>query len=234
MIDLYAWPTPNAVKISIALEEMGLPYAVKPVDIGNGDQFKPDFLRISPNNKMPAIVDSDGPDGKPISIFESGAILIYLAEKTGTFLPKDPRGRYKVLEWLMVQMASVGPMFGQNGHFRNYAPQEPGLAYARDRYLNETKRIYAVLDRRLGEAPYLGGEYSIADMAVFPWTRFHARQGVDAAEWPNFMRWLDAIAARPAVQKGVTLLADRSRQGPMDAKAKEVLFGKTQYEKHPA
>ncbi len=234
MIDLYVWPTPNAHKISIALEEMGLPYTVKPVDIQAGDQFKPEFLRISPNNKMPAIVDSDGPDGKPISVFESGAILIYLAEKTGKFLPREPRGRYKVIEWLMFQMASVGPMFGQNGHFRNYAPQEPGLAYARDRYLNEAKRIYGVIDRRLGEVPYLAGDYSIADMAVFPWTRGHLRQGIPADDLPNFRRWLDAIAARPAVQRGLELLKDKVRQGPMDAKAKEVLFGKTQYEKHPA
>jgi GST-like protein len=234
MIELYAWPTPNGHKISIALEEMGLPYTVVPVDIGAGDQFRPDFLRISPNNKMPAIVDTDGPGGKPISIFESGAILIYLAEKTGKFLPKDPRGRYAVIEWLMFQMASVGPMFGQNGHFRNYAPQEPGLAYARDRYLNEAKRIYRVIDGRLGHVPYLAGEYSIADMAVFPWTRGYARQGIDEAELPNFRRWRDAIAARPAVVKGLELLKDKIRQGPIDDKQRDVLFGKTQYEKHPA
>src|SRR5262249_32711058 len=161
MIELHAWPTPNGHKISIALEEMALPYRVVPVDIGAGDQFKPEFLRMSPNNKMPAIVDSDGPGGKPISIFESGAILIYLAEKTGKFTPKDARGRYQVIEWLMFQMASVGPMLGQNGHFRTYAPQEPGLGYARDRYQNEARRIYQVIDRRLGEMPYLAGDYSI-------------------------------------------------------------------------
>jgi GSH-dependent disulfide-bond oxidoreductase len=234
MIELHAWPTPNGHKISIALEEMGLPYKVVPVDIGAGEQFTPEFLRISPNNKMPAIVDPEGPDGKPISIFESGAILIYLAEKTGKFMPKDARGRYKVLEWLMFQMASVGPMFGQNGHFRNYAPQEQGLEYARSRYLNESRRIYQVIDRRLGEVPYLAGDYSIADMAVFPWTRGYARQGIEDAEIPNFRRWRDAIAARPAVQKGLELLKEKVRQGPMDSKAKEVLFGKTQYEKHPA
>src|SRR5262249_47852645 len=154
----------------------------------------------------------------------SGAILIYLAEKTGKFMPKDARGRYQVIEWLMFQMASVGPMLGQNGHFRTYAPQEPGLGYARDRYQNEARRIYQVIDRRLGEVPYLAGDYSIADIAVFPWTRGHVRQGIEAVDLPNFKRWLDAIAARPAVQKGLELLKDRIRQGPIDAKARDVLF----------
>jgi GST-like protein len=227
MIDLYAWPTPNGYKISIALEEMKLPYNVVAIDIGAGDQFKPEFLKISPNNRMPAIVDSDGPDGKPISVFESGAILIYLAEKTGLFMPKDTRGKVKVLEWLMVQMASVGPMFGQNGHFRTYAPEK--IAYALDRYGNETKRIYGVLDRRLAEAPYLAGDYSIADMATFPWTRSHARQGIEIADYPNVKRWIDAIAARPAVEKGLELLKDRIRTQPIDDKQRDVLFGKQQY-----
>jgi len=227
MIDLYAWPTPNGYKISIALEEMKLPYNVVAIDIGAGDQFKPEFLKISPNNRMPAIVDSDGPDGKPISVFESGAILIYLAEKTGLFMPKDTRGKVKVLEWLMVQMASVGPMFGQNGHFRTYAPEK--IAYALDRYGNETKRIYGVLDRRLAEAPYLAGDYSIADMATFPWTRSHARQGIEIAEYPNVKRWIDAIDARPAVEKGLELLKDRIRTQPIDDKQRDVLFGKQQY-----
>ena len=227
MIDLYAWPTPNGYKISIALEEMKLPYKVVAIDIGAGDQFKPDFLKISPNNRMPAIVDSEGPDGKPISVFESGAILIYLAEKTGQFMPKDTRGKVKVLEWLMVQMASVGPMFGQNGHFRTYAPEK--IQYALDRYGNETKRIYGVLDRRLAEAPYLAGDYSIADMATFPWTRSHARQGIEIAEFPNVKRWIDAIVARPAVEKGLELLKDRIRTQPIDEKQRDVLFGKQQY-----
>lgn len=227
MIDLYAWPTPNGYKISIFLEEAGLPYRVIAVDIAKGDQFAPEFLKISPNNKMPAIVDSDGPDGQPISVFESGAILIYLAEKTGRFMPKDMRGRTKVMEWLMFQMASVGPMFGQNGHFRNYAPEK--IQYALDRYGNETKRIYGVIDRRLAEAPYIAGDYSIADMAIFPWTRGHARQGIDIAEFPHVKRWLDAIAARPAVQKGLELLKDRIRTTPIDDKQREVLFGTTQY-----
>jgi GST-like protein len=227
MIDLYAWPTPNGYKISIALDEMKLPYKVIAIDIGAGDQFKPDFLKISPNNRMPAIVDPEGPDGKPISVFESGAILIYLAEKTGQFMPKDARGKIKVLEWLMVQMASVGPMFGQNGHFRTYAPEK--IQYALDRYGNETKRIYGVLDRRLGEAPYLAGDYSIADMATFPWTRGHARQGIEIAEFPNVKRWIDAIAARPAVEKGLELLKERVRTTPIDDKQRDVLFGKQQY-----
>jgi len=227
MIDLYAWPTPNGYKISIALDEMALPYKVFAIDIGAGDQFKPDFLKISPNNRMPAIVDPDGPDGQPISVFESGAILIYLAEKTGRFLPKDARGRVKALEWLMVQMASVGPMFGQNGHFRTYAPEK--IQYALDRYGNETKRIYGVLDRRLAEVPYLAGDYSIADMATFPWTRSHARQGIEIAEFPNVKRWMDAIAARPAVAKGLELLKDRIRTTPIDEKQRDVLFGKQQY-----
>jgi len=227
MIELHAWPTPNGYKISILLEELGLPYQVVPVDIGKGEQFKPAFLKISPNNKMPAIVDTEGPDGKPISVFESGAIMIYLAEKHGRFLPKDARGRTQVMEWLMFQMASVGPMFGQNGHFRNYAP-EP-MPYAVDRYTNETKRIYGVMDRRLGEVPFLAGDYSIADMAVFPWTRSWERQGVVLSDYPKVKAWFDAIAARPAVQKGLELLAANVRKAPMNAAERDVLFGKTQY-----
>lgn len=226
MIDVYTWPTPNGHKVHIMLEECGLPYTVHAVDIGAGDQFKPDFLRISPNNKIPAIVDSDGPDGKPISLFESGAILLYLAAKTGKFLPEDVRGKYVALQWLMFQMGSVGPMFGQAHHFRVYAPEK--IPYAIDRYTNETKRLYGVLDRRLGEAPYLAGEYSIADIATFPWTRSYANQGVDLAEYPNVKRWFDAIAARPAVQRGLRVLADRRRPITGD-KEREVLFGAQQY-----
>lgn len=229
MIDLYAWPTPNGYKISIMLEECGLPYNVHAIDIGRGDQFKADFLKISPNNKMPAIVDTAAADGKPISIFESGAILMYLAEKTGKFMPRDLRGRYDVVQWLMFQMASQGPMLGQNGHFRNYAPEK--IAYAIDRYTNETKRIYGVMDRRLGEAPHLAGDYSIADMACFPWVRSWERQGVVLAEYANVKRWFDAINARPAVAKGLTLLADKIRKGPIDDKARDVLFGQSQYAK---
>jgi GSH-dependent disulfide-bond oxidoreductase len=230
MIDLFVWPTPNGYKISIMLEETETPYRVFPVDIGAGDQFKADFLKISPNNKMPAIVDSEGPDGEPISIFESGAILLYLAEKTGRFMPRDVRGRYQVMQWLMFQMASVGPMLGQTHHFRAYAP-EP-IKYAIDRYTNEATRIYNVIDRRLGEVPYLAGDYSIADMATFPWLRGHERQGQKLEDYPNLKRWYEAIDARPAVQRGLALLAERRRPvAAMDEKQREILFGATQYAK---
>lgn len=224
MIDLYTWPTPNGFKVSIMLEETGLPYNVIPVNIGAGDQFKPDYLKISPNNKMPALVDPDGPGGKPYSLFESGAILMYLAEKTGKFMPTETRARYDVIKWLMFQMGTVGPMLGQAHHFRQYAP-EP-VPYAIDRYTNEAKRIYGVINRRLAEADYLAGAYSIADMAVFPWLRPHKRQGQDLNDFPNLKRWFDAIAERPAVQKGVAVLADRSAvPKEIDAKTRAILFG---------
>ena len=229
MLDLYVWPTPNAYKISIMLEEIGRPYHVIPVDIQRGDQFKADFLKISPNNKMPAIVDHDAPGGKPLTIFESGAILMYLAETSGRFMPKDLRGRYQVIQWLMFQMGSIGPMLGQAHHFRQYAPEK--LDYAVNRYTNEAKRLYGVLDRRLGETSYLAGDYSIADMAVFPWIRPYERQGQKLEDFPNVKRWFNAIDARPAVKKGLELLADKRRTGPMDDKAKEVLFGAAQYAK---
>src|SRR5436190_1168880 len=167
MIDLYYWPTPNGWKITIFFEESGVPYRVVPVNIGKGEQFTPEFLKISPNNRMPAIVDPDGPDGEPISLFESGAILVYLGEKTGQFLPREPRGRYDVLQWLMFQMGGIGPMFGQAGHFRRYAPEK--IPYAIERYTNESKRLLRVLDGRLADRPFVAGEYSIADMAIFPW-----------------------------------------------------------------
>ena len=228
-IELHAWPTPNGYKISIALEELGMPYTVVPVDIGRGDQFKPEFLKLSPNNRMPAIVDPDGPGGKPISLFESGAILIYLADKAGRLLPEDPHGRYTAIQWLMWQMGGFGPMLGQAHHFRLYAPEK--IPYAIDRYTNEARRLYGVLDRRLGEAEYLAGEYSIADIAAFPWSRGAERQGVDLAEFPNFRRWFEAINARPAVQKGLELLKDHVRTGPMDEKQKDILFGKTQFQR---
>lgn len=229
MIDVYSWPTPNGHKIHIALEELELAYAAHPVDIGKGDQFKPEFLRISPNNKIPAIVDSDGPDGQPISVFESGAILIYLAEKIGRLMPTDPRARIKVLEWLMVQMGGVGPMLGQAHHFRHYAP-EP-IPYAIDRYTNETGRLYGVIDRRLGEAEWLGGDaYSIADIATFPWLRSYERQGQKLEDFPNLKRWFEAIAARPAVQRGVKVLTELREEGrQMTAEEKQVLFGAQQY-----
>jgi len=226
MIDVYSWPTPNGHKIHIMLEECGLKYRVHAIDIGAGDQFKPQFLAISPNNKIPAIVDSDGPEGRPISLFESGAILIYLAAKTGRFLPDGVRDKYVALQWLMFQMGGVGPMLGQAHHFRLYAPEK--IEYAINRYTNESKRLYGVMDRRLGEVEYFAGEYSIADIAIFPWTRSYANQGVDIAEYPNFKRWFDAVSARSAVQKAVQVLAER-RRSVTDDKAREVLFGAQQY-----
>ena len=230
MIDVYFWPTPNGYKITIALEEMGLPYRVVPIDIGHGEQFKPEFLKISPNNRMPAIVDSDGPGGKPISIFESGAILLYLAEKSGKLMPADARGRYNALEWLMFQMASVGPMLGQAHHFRRYAPEQ--IQYAIDRYTNEATRIYGVIDKRLSEVAYLAGDYSIADIATYPWLRHHRAQGQDLADFPNLKRWYDAIEARPAVQRGLAHLADKVRREPPKGEEWEILFGKKQFARH--
>jgi GST-like protein len=228
MIDLYSWPTPNGHKVHVMLEECELPYRVTAVDIGAGDQFRPEFLKISPNNKIPAIVDGDGPDGRPMSLFESGAILVYLAGKTGRFLPKDVRGRYEALQWLMFQMGGIGPMFGQAHHFRIYAPEK--IEYAINRYTNEAKRLYGVLDRRLAVVPYVAGDYGIADIAIWPWTRSYANQGVDLADYPNVRRWFDAIEARPAVQRGVKVLADRRRPVPSD-RDKENLFGAAQYAK---
>ncbi|PRG10131.1 glutathione S-transferase [Burkholderia ambifaria] len=230
MIDVYSWATPNGHKVHIMLEETGLAYRVHPVDIGAGDQFKPEFLKISPNNKIPAIVDADGPGGKPISLFESGAILVYLAEKTGKFLPTDPAGRYATFEWLMFQMGGIGPMLGQAHHFRLYAPEQ--IEYAVNRYTNEAKRLYNVMEKRLGESEYLAGDtYTIADIATFPWTRSWQNQGIVLDELPNVKRWQEAIAARPAVQRGVEVLASM-RKALQDDKAREMLFGATQYAKH--
>ncbi len=229
MIDLHTWPTPNGHKVHIMLEETGLAYRVIPVDIGRGDQFDPAFLAISPNNRMPAIVDHDGPDGEAISIFESGAILVYLAGKTGRFMPDDTRGRTLVMQWLMFQMGGIGPMFGQCHHFRNYAP-EP-IAYAIDRYTNETGRLYGVLDKRLGEADYMAGDYSIADMATYPWTRSIERQGVDPADYPNVVRWQQRLEERPAVVRGCAVLSDRQRSAEMTDEERDILFGSAQYER---
>jgi GST-like protein len=229
MIDVFSWPTPNGHKVHILLEECGLPYQAHPVNIGTGDQFKPDFLAISPNNKIPAITDPDGPDGKPISLFESGAILLYLAGKTGRFLPDGVRERYEVLQWLMFQMGGVGPMLGQNHHFRQYAPEK--LPYAIDRYTNEAKRLYGVIDRRLAVSKWLGGnEYSIADIATWPWLRNWKNQGIELSEYPHLQAWYQAIEERPAVQRGVKVLADL-RKPITDDKSREILFGKTQYER---
>ena len=227
MIDLYTWPTPNGHKLHIMLEEVGLAYKVIPVDIGAGDQFDPDFLKISPNNKMPAMVDHDGPDGAPYPMFESGAMLMYLAEKTGRFMPRETAARYRVVQWLMFQMGHIGPMLGQTHHFRDYAPEK--IPYAIERYTNEAARLYKVCEVRLASAAYLADDYSIADMAVFPWVRSAERKGLDFADYPNVKRWVDAIDARPAVQRGLAVLAERRRQGAFDDKQREVLFGKSQY-----
>jgi GSH-dependent disulfide-bond oxidoreductase len=225
MIDLYSWPTPNGHKVHIMLEECALPYRVHPIDIGAGDQFSPEFLAISPNNKIPALVDSDGPDGRPISMFESGAILIYLASKTGRLLPEGVRERYVALQWLMFQVGHIGPMLGQAHHFRQYAPER--IEYAVDRYTREAARLYGVMDRHLAELPYFAGAYSVADIAMYPWTRSHENQGIDLAQFPNVRRWQQAIAARPAVQRGLEVLRDR-RRPLLDDRAREVLFGATQ------
>lgn len=227
MIDVYSWATPNGHKVHIMLEECELPYRVHGINIGAGDQFKPDFLKISPNNKIPAIVDQDGPDGKPISLFESGAILLYLAGKTGKFLPDDVRGKYEVLQWLMFQMGGVGPMLGQAHHFRIYAPEK--IEYAVNRYTNEAKRLYGVIDKRLGESKFLGGaDYSIADMATWPRLRSWKNQGIELSDFPKLQRWFEAIEERPAVQRAVKVLA-KERPAVQDDKAKEILFGATQY-----
>jgi len=230
MIEVYSWATPNGHKVHIMLEECGLAYRAIPVNIGAGEQFTPDFLAISPNNKIPAIVDPDGPDGRPISLFESGAILLYLAGKTGRFLPAGTRERYEVLQWLMFQMGGLGPMLGQAHHFRIYAPEK--LPYAVERYTNEARRLYGVLDRRLAKSRYIGcGEYSIADIAVFPWLRSWKNQGIDWADYPHLKGWFDEIAARPAVVRGVEVLADL-RKPLTDDKSRDVLFGSGQYKRH--
>jgi GST-like protein len=231
MIDIFFWPTPNGYKITVMCEEVGLKYNVIPINIGAGDQFKPEFLKISPNNRMPAIVDHDGPSGKPIAIFESGAIMMYLAEKTGKLMPSDPRGKYNVIQWLMFQMASVGPMLGQAHHFRVYAPEK--LEYAINRYTNEAKRIYNVIDKQLGETPYIAGEYSIADIAIYPWLVPHNMQGQNLDDFPNLKKWYEGLRARPAVQAGFAVMSDQLKNRPpqQNQKAWDTLFGKTQFEK---
>lgn len=229
-LQLYSLPTPNGVKVSIMLEEAGLPYEPHLVRFDANDQMTPEFLSVNPNNKIPAIIDPNGPDGKPLPLFESGAILIYLAEKAGRFLPTDPAERYSVLQWLMFQMGGLGPMLGQTHHFRVYAP-EP-IEYAINRYTNETRRLYGVMDKQLGKTRYLAGnDFTIADIASFPWTRSWQNQGIELDAFPNVKRWHEEIAARPAVVRGVEVLAS-ARKPLMDDKAKEVLFGATQYAKH--
>ena len=229
MIDVYSWATPNGHKIHIMLEECKLAYRAHPVDIGKGEQFAPEFLAISPNNKIPAMTDSDGPDGKPISLFESGAMLVYLAGKTGKFLGKTDRERYNTLQWLMFQMGGFGPMLGQAHHFRNYANDK--IEYAINRYTNEARRLYGVIDKQLAKTPYIAGKsLTIADIAIWPWMRNWKGQGIEMDELPNVKRWFTELEARPAFKRGVTVLADLRKPG-MDEKAKEILFGATQYQK---
>jgi GSH-dependent disulfide-bond oxidoreductase len=229
MIDLYYWPTPNGHKVSIFLEETATPYRVVPVNIRKGEQFAPDFLKISPNNRMPAIVDTEGPGGKPISIFESGAILLYLGEKTGKFLPSGGLGRYSVIQWLMFQMGGVGPMFGQAGHFRNAAPEK--ISYAIERYTNETHRLCDVMNKRLADAAYLGGDYSIADMATYPWVVAAMKRDPEQLNVrTNLKRWVDAIGDRPAVKNGMAVMADTPVQ-PLTEEERSILYGNKQFEK---
>jgi GST-like protein len=228
-IEVWTWPTPNGHKVHIALEELGLPYKVVPVAIGAGEQFRPEFLAITPNHRIPAIVDPEGPGGQRLALFESGAILIYLSEKAGgRLIPADPAARYTCLQWLMFQMGGVGPMFGQYGHFHNYAPEK--IPYAQQRYASEVQRLHRVLEKRLSEAEYLAGEYSIADIATYPWVRLPERRGIDLNDYPAVKRWHDAIAARPAVQRGVEVLSERQRRGAISDAERENLFGKTQFQ----
>ena len=224
MIELHYWTTPNGHKITIFLEEAGLRYRIVPVNIGAGDQFKPEFLRISPNNRIPAIIDHDPAEpGPPVSVFESGAILLYLAEKIGRFIPLDLRGRVEVLQWLFWQMAGLGPMAGQNHHFRNYAPEK--LPYAITRYVNETNRLYAVLNKRLADREFVAGEYSIADMAAFPWVVPHERQGQKLEDFPNLKRWFDSMAGRPAVKAAYDRAKAINTQPTISEEAKKILYG---------
>ena len=226
MIDVYYWPTPNGWKITLMLEECALPYTVKPVNIGRGEQFSPAFLAISPNNRMPAIVDHEpSGGGAPLAIFESAAILQYLAEKAGRFLPRDVRGKYEVLQWVAWQVANLGPVAGQLNHFASYAAEK--LPYAIERFSNEMNRLLGVLERRLADRSYLAGEYSIADMATWPWVfrEFQGRQLL--ADFPHVSKWWDAVAARPAVQKGRAVGEELRRTAPLDDEARKALFGQT-------
>ena len=226
MIDLYHWPTPNGWKISIALEELGLPYTVKPVNIGRGEQFTPEFLAVSPNNRIPALVDHDPPDGgAPFASFETGAMLLYLADKTGHLLAQDWRKRHTVIPWLMWQMGGLGPMLGQHGHFKLYATEK--IPYAIDRYARETRRLYGVLDGQLGKtgAFVAGDGYSIADIAIFPWIMTHKAQGLTLDDWPHVKRWFATVRARDAVQRGLAVGKDLRQATGMDAETRKNLFG---------
>jgi GSH-dependent disulfide-bond oxidoreductase len=226
MIHLHYWTTPNGHKITIFLEESGLPYRIVPVNISVGEQFKPEFLRISPNNRIPAIVDDDPAEpGAPVSVFESGEILLYLAEKTGQFIAQDLRGRVEVLQWLFWQMGGLGPMAGQNHHFSQYAPEK--IPYAIERYVKETNRLYAVLDKRLADREFVAGAYSIADMASYPWVVPHERQGQKLENFPNLKRWFEAIRARPAVQRAYALAKEINTQPAVTDASKSILFGQT-------
>ena len=233
MIDIYSWATPNGHKVHIMLEEcgqrLGKDWHANAVDIGAGDQFQPDFLKLSPNNKIPAMLDSLGPNGKPFSLFESGAILVYLASKFGKFMPKSDAAKFETLQWLMFQMGGVGPMLGQAHHFRIYAPEK--IDYAYDRYTNEAKRIYGVLDKQVQSRKFIAGnQYSIADIATFPWIRSWKNQGIDWSDYPALKDWFDRISERPAVKRGVDVLANL-RVPLTDDTAKQALFGATQYAK---
>ncbi|WP_407529490.1 glutathione binding-like protein [Methylobacterium oryzisoli] len=227
MIDLYYWTTPNGHKVTMFLEEAGLPYTIKPINISKGEQFQPDFLKIAPNNRIPAMVDHEpAGGGAPVSLFESGAILLYLAEKTGRFIPSDLRGRAEVLQWLFWQMGGLGPMAGQNHHFVQYAPEQ--IPYAVNRYVNETNRLYGVLDRRLADRPFVAGEaYSIADMASYPWIVPHERQRQNLDEHPNLKRWFQAVAERPATKAAYARAQEINQQPTMSEDAKKVMFGQT-------
>jgi GST-like protein len=226
MIDLYYWTTPNGHKISIFLEEAGLPYKIHPVNIGKGEQFEESFLKIAPNNRIPAIIDNDPSDKKgPLSLFESGAILWYLAEKTKRFVPQDVRGKAEVSQWLFWQMAGLGPMAGQNHHFHSYAPEK--IPYAQERYKKETNRLYGVLNKRLTDRDFVAGEYSIADMAIYPWIVPYEKQGQDLNDFPQLKKWFEKIAARPAVKKAYELAASINKESSMSDEAKKILFGQT-------
>ena len=230
MIQHYYWPTPNGHKTAIMLEEVELEYEVRTINILEGDQFDPAFIAISPNNRIPAIVDTDGPRGEPYAVFESGAILMYLAEKTGKLWPEDTVERYNMIQWLMFQMGNVGPMFGQNGYFQGYCPEDVPLA--KERYHNVSKQLYGVMDRRLAESEYLAGpEYSIADVATFPWTmpKQQEMHRIDMAEYPNVKRWSDTVGARPAVKRGIAVLAEDMKVGNPTDKTYQNMFGANQF-----
>jgi len=232
MIDLYYWTTPNGHKITIFLEEAGVPYRIVPVDIGKGAQFEPDFLKIAPNNRIPAIIDTEPADGgAPISIFESGAILQYLAEKMGKFLPQDVRGRAEVMQWLFWQMAGLGPMAGQNHHFVQYATER--ITYAMDRYVKETNRLYGVLDKRLADRDHVAGDYSIADMAIYPWIVPYKKQKQTLEDLPHLKRWFEAMAARPAVKRAYERAREINAKPVVDEESRKILFGQTA-PTHPA